>query len=87
MTATESTTMSRVAITLLAKKMEPTEVDARLHAVGNSVSVILALAWIIERRVDPVARGEAAQLVYASRWLKELAKQYTELVESASGRP
>jgi two-component system, NtrC family, sensor histidine kinase HydH len=64
--------MNTAAITLLAIGAEPTEVDARAHALKNCVSVIVGLASTIERHVDPVARARAMHLVQASQRLKEL---------------
>lgn len=64
--------MKTAAITLLAVGAEPSELDARAHALKNCVSVIVGLASSIEPHVDPVARARAAQLVVASQRLREL---------------
>jgi signal transduction histidine kinase len=68
-----------VAMTLFATASEPTELEARNHAIKNCVSVILGLASTIERHVDPVGRSRIAQLVDASR-------RMAKLVAPVSGR-
>ena len=68
----EDRTMQAVAMTLVSTASEPSQVDARTHAIKNCVSVILGLASTLERHVDPVARPRVAQLVDASRRLREL---------------
>lgn len=62
---------SSLAITLFSVGTEPSELDARAHALKNCVSVIVGLASAIERHVDPVARVRATQLVQASQRLQE----------------
>ena len=64
--------MKPVAMTLFAMPSEPSPLEARAHAIKNCASVILALAAIIERHVDPIARPRVTQLVDACRQLKEL---------------
>jgi signal transduction histidine kinase len=73
--------MSRVAITLLARGSEPTEFAARIHAIRNCTTIILGLAWLIERHADPVARAQGIELTNASRWLKELVARYAKPCE------
>ena len=78
--------MSRVGITQPSWELETTERDARMQAIRNAVSVILALAWIIERHVeDPFARARAAELVAESRWLKVLITRYANPGATAHG--
>jgi signal transduction histidine kinase len=64
--------MNPVALSLIATASEPSQLEARAHAIKNCVSVILGLALTIERHVDPIARPRVTQLVDASRHLKEL---------------
>jgi signal transduction histidine kinase len=59
-------------MTLFATASEPTELEARDHAIKNCASVILGLASTIERHVDPVGRSRIAQLVDASRRMAKL---------------
>jgi len=64
--------MKPVAMTLISMASEPSQVDARTHAIKNCISVIHGLAWTIERHVDPAARPRVTQLVDASRRLQAL---------------
>jgi signal transduction histidine kinase len=64
--------MNRVAMTFLAMKAEPSQLEGRAHAIKNCISVILGLASTLERHVDPVARPRVAQLVDTSRRLRDL---------------
>jgi signal transduction histidine kinase len=59
-------------MTLISTASEPSQVEARTHAIKNCISVIHGLASTIERHVDPVARPRVAQLVDASRRLQTL---------------
>ena len=64
--------MDPVAMTLLATTSEPSEHEARTHAIKNCVCVILGLASTLECHVDPVARPRVTQLLDASRRLRRL---------------
>jgi signal transduction histidine kinase len=64
--------MNPVAMTLIATASEPSEPEARTHAIKNCVCVILGLASTLERHVDPVARPRVTHLLDASRRLREL---------------
>jgi signal transduction histidine kinase len=64
--------MTSMAITLFAAAPEPTEDEARSHAIKNCASVILGLASGMERYVDSVGRPRVTQLVDASRRMAEL---------------
>jgi nitrogen-specific signal transduction histidine kinase len=64
--------MNPVSMTLLATASEPSELEARTHAIKNCVCVILGLASTLERHVDPVARPRVTHLVDASRRLTTL---------------
>src|SRR5258708_16134723 len=77
--ALEGGRMTPVTMTLLATASEPTDLEARNHAIKNCVSVILGLASTIERHVDPVGRSRIAQLVEGSR-------RMAKLVAPVSGR-
>ena len=68
--------MNPVAMTLVARPSEPTELDARTHAIKNCASVILILASTMEPHVDPAARQRVTQLVNASRRLRELVTRH-----------
>jgi signal transduction histidine kinase len=68
--------MNPVAMTLVAMPSEPTELDARTHAIKNCASVILILASTMEPHVDPGARQRVTQLVNASRRLRELVTRH-----------
>jgi hypothetical protein len=69
--------MKPVATTLIATSSEPSQLEARAHAIKNCACVILGLASTIERHVDPVARPRVALLLDASRRLRDLLSQPT----------
>lgn len=71
--------MDPVAMTSIATASEPSSLEARAHAIKNCASVILGLAATIERHVDPVARPRLAQLMKASRQLRELLARQARL--------
>jgi signal transduction histidine kinase len=64
--------MNPVGMTLMATASEPSELEARTHAIKNCVCVILGLASTLERHVDPVARPRVTHLVDAGRRLTTL---------------
>jgi signal transduction histidine kinase len=69
--------MNPVAMTLIARASEPSQIDARTHAIKNCICVIVGLASTLERHVDPVARPRVKQLVDASRRLRDLLTRQT----------
>jgi signal transduction histidine kinase len=71
--------MHPIAMTLVAPASEPSQHEARSHAIKNCVSVILVLATTIERYVDPVARARVTRLLDASRRLRELLESKPRL--------
>jgi signal transduction histidine kinase len=60
-----------------ATASEPTEFDARTHAIKNCVNVIYGLAWSIERQVDPIACPRVTKLMEACRRLVDLIVLHT----------
>jgi signal transduction histidine kinase len=69
--------MNPVAMTLIARASEPSQIDAHTHAIKNCICVIVGLASTLERHVDPVARPRVKQLVDASRRLRDLLTRQT----------
>lgn len=51
---------------------QPTELDARAHAIKDCLSVIVGLASTLERHVEASARPRVSQLLRASRSLSNL---------------
>lgn len=74
--------MEHAPTTPTARTSEPTEFEARTHAIKNCVHVIHGLAWCIEQQVDPVVCPRVTKLREACRRLVELIVRHANAGEA-----